>query len=361
MGQFIGQKVELVWNKGIAALCDWRFPDEFPDGKSYSPVPEYAGALWSFDLPDSLISDPSACRKIEDGDLVWVRLSWLRSFVRQVLPLVKANFVLVTGDSDSCVPSELGPEARAVLDCSKVVHWYTQDYDGSGPLERISPVPIGIDFHMISERPFWGEAEASALEQERTLVSIGKSFPPLQARLQRVYADFGWQRGFGRYGCYRDFGVYRRFHPLEGTSFHESRRQLLKELRRNELVYCQPGPLPRREMWRRQGEYAFVLSPHGHMGLDSQRTWEALALGHIVLAPSSSVDSLYVDLPVVPLKSWNEITPENLEKWLSLYSNDGATHEKLRSSYWVNQMRSRVQERCSRQAAFANVPVSPAL
>jgi len=330
MEQLAGQSVDLVWNKGIAALCDRRFPDEFPDGKSYSPVPAHAGALWSSRLPDNLISDPLACCEIGDDELVWVRLSWLRSFVRQVLPFVKANFVLVTGDSDSCVPSDLGSEASAVLECSKVVHWYTQNYDGSMPSERISPIPIGIDFHMLSEKAIWGEDVSPPLEQERALVSIGKSLSPLPTRFQRVYVDFGWQRRFD---------LRRLFHPLEGTSFHENRHQLAKKLCRNELVYCQTGPLPRREMWRKRGEYAFVLSPHGN-GLDCHRTWEALALGHIVLGASSSLDGLYVGLPVVALTSWSEITPKNLERWLSLYSNGGATHEKLRSSYWVNEMRS---------------------
>jgi len=27
---------ELVWNKGIAARCDWRIPDEFPVGLGYA-------------------------------------------------------------------------------------------------------------------------------------------------------------------------------------------------------------------------------------------------------------------------------------------------------------------------------------
>ncbi len=323
--------VRLVWNKGIAALCDRRFPDEFPDGKNYLTNPARAGALWSSRLPDNLISNPSAYSGIRDGEIVWVRLSWLRSFIRQILPLVKAKFVLVTGDSDSCVPAELGPEAREILECSRVLHWYTQNYDGSVPSDRVSGIPIGIDFHMLSERAIWGEEMSPPLEQERVLMSIGKSLRAIPGRLPRVYVDFGWQRGYGLFH-------HRRFHPLEGTRFHEHRRQLAKKLRQNELVFFQTAPLPRSEMWRRRGEYAFVLSPHG-MGLDCHRTWEALALGHIVLVPSSSLNGLFVDLPVVPLKSWDEITPQNLERWLSRYPNGGATHEKLRSTYWVDRMR----------------------
>jgi len=332
--QLAGKRVELVWNKGLAALCDQRFPDEFPDGKTYSFVPAYARPRWFSRLPDNLIADPSAGGKIGEGNLVWVRLTWLKSFVRQVLPLVKAHFVLVTGDSGCrCVPSEYRSEARAVLECPKVIHWYTQDYDGSAPAERISPIPLGIDFHSLSENAYWGEEVSSPLEQERLLVSIGRNLPPLQARQKRVYSDFGWQRVFG---------LYRRIRPFEGTRFHENRRQLAEKLRSNEWVYFQCGPLRRREMWRRRGEYAFVLSPHGY-ALDCHRTWEALALGHIVLVPSSSLDALYVDLPVVPLKSWSEITPKNLDNWLSTHGHCGANHEKLRSSYWVNEMRSRAE------------------
>jgi hypothetical protein len=204
------------------------------------------------------------------------------------------------------------------------------------PSERISPIPIGIDFHTLSERPFWGQEMSSPFEQEQELVAIGKSLAPLPARLPKVYVDFGWQRGFG-------FLHYRRYHPLNGTRFHEDRRTIARRLRGNECLYFQAGSLPRNEMWRKRGEYAFVLSPHG-MGLDCLRTWESLFLGHIVLAPSCSLDALYVDLPVVPLKSWSEITAENLQRWLSLYPTGAATHEKLTSSYWVNAMRLRVQD-----------------
>ena len=64
--------------------------------------------------------------------------------------------MLATGDSDGCVPSEVMPESQAILNAENVVHWYTQNYDGSMAPEKISPLPIGIDFPMQSEGPFWG-------------------------------------------------------------------------------------------------------------------------------------------------------------------------------------------------------------
>jgi hypothetical protein len=328
----MAQVVELVWNKGIAAMCDRRIPDEFPSGRNYLPAPVLAGALWSRKLPNNLIPNPESFHDIRDAELVWVRLSWLRSFIKQVLPFVKGRFVLATGDSDSSVPSELGRESQAILDSPHVLHWYTQNYDESLGQQKISPLPIGIDFHMQSQGPCWGEGAASAEEQQQVLMSVRDALPPLEQRIPKVYIDFAWQRGLG-------LRHYRRFHPLKGTRFRENRRRIVNKLRKNPLVALQETALPRTEMWRARGQYAFVLSPHG-MGLDCHRTWEALALGHIVLVPSSALDPLYDGLPVGILRSWADITPDNLSTWMLQYRGSRGLHEKIRTNFWIEKMRA---------------------
>ena len=327
--------VELIWNKGIAALCDRRIPDEFPDGQHYASVPVLAGGMGSSRLPDNLISDPGSYADVRDGELIWVRVSWLKSFVRQVLPLVNARCVLVTGDSDSCVPSEIGTEARALLESPKIVHWYTQNYDATVS-DKISAVPIGIDFHLMSERTVWGENITSPEEQERNIKSVAKQLPRLEDRIPQVYVDFAWQKGLG-------LRHYRRFHPMRGTKLWQTRSAVIRRVRNLPGVFLQEGPLPRTELWRQRGNYAFVLSPHG-IGLDCHRTWEALALGHIVLVPSCSLNPLYSGLPVVPLRDWREINPENLQKWLAEFRSYTATCEELKSSYWIEKMRESARQ-----------------
>ena len=334
-GSLSNGQVELVWNKGIAALCDRRFPDEFPDGTNYVQAPRFAGALASRWLPDDLIAPSDSHGEIREGEVVWVRLSWLKSFEKQVLPFVKDTLTLVTADSDSCVPSDLGTLGERVLRSGKVKHWYTQNYDGSGPLNRVSPLPIGIDFHMLSEKPLWGEEISSPLEQEQILLTVRRSLPPLLERQPKVYVDFGWQGG-----GVRRFLDYQR---LRGTRLREGRSAIAGKLKKNAIIHFQTGPLPRTEMWRTRGQYAFVLSPHGK-GLDCHRTWEALALGHIVLVPSSSLNSLFTDLPVIPLENWSDINPTNLERWLSLCHGKDSVPERLKSRYWVNAMRAKVKE-----------------
>jgi hypothetical protein len=324
--------VELVWNKGIARLCDRRFPDEFPDREIYTPNPSYAGALASSKLPDNLIANPENYSNIREGELVWVRVSWLKSFVKQVLPLVSSPFVLLTGDSDSSIPSESMPEARAILNSEKVKHWYAQNYDGTFGSGKISPLPIGIDFHTLSDRAIWGENPSSPRDQEKQLLEIRHSLPPIEDRALKVYVDFAWRTG-------RGWLSHRRFHPLKGTSFKESRHTVAAKVRKNENVFCQTGPLARSEMWRQRGKYAFVLSPHG-VGLDCHRTWESLALGHIVLVPASAIDSVFEGLPVISLKSWKDITAVNLKKWHALGKSSPQIDEKLYSRYWITRLRA---------------------
>ena len=322
--------VSLVWNKGIAAECDRRIPDEFCGG-IYQTDPILAGALYSRHLPHDLIPNPEKFDDIRDGELIWVRLSWLESFVTQVLPRIKSSFILVTSDSDSSVPSELGADADCILNNPKIVHWFTQNYDGSRPNGKISAIPIGIDFHTLAAKSTWGEDRASPERQEQVLGSVSHELAPTAKRLPRAYVDFAWQKSLG-------LRHYRRYHPLKGTSFHESRRKISRIVGQNPAAFCQAGPLPRTEMWRQRGEYAFVLSPHG-MGLDCHRTWEALALGHIVLVPTSSLDNLYEGLPVISFKDWSEINQSNLEKWLYQYQGDAEVLPTLLTVRWVDWMR----------------------
>ena len=325
------RRVELVWNKGIAQSCDRRFPDEFPEYRDYCPVPLLASALATRKTPDNLFSDPFPLAQIRDGELVWVRLSWLKSFVRQVLPLVNAKFVLVTGDSDNSVPSELGDEANTILKSDKIIHWFAQNYDGSSTSGRVSPIPIGMDFHTLSHRPAWGEAQSCPIEQEDLLKSIRDTLPPLVNRLPKVYLDFSWQRSLG-------IRHYRRYHSLKGTQLWVTRRRTVRRLRTNDLVFCQDSMLPRNEMWSRRGRYVFVLSRYG-MGLDCHRTWKALALGHIVLVPSSALDPLFQGLPFVALQSWKDITPEHISRWLSQYSFADGNDKRLTTGYWIQKIR----------------------
>ena len=266
-----------------------------------------------------LISAPEVYREVKDGELVWVKISWLKSFVEQVLPHIRSKFVLVTADSDIGPPLSMMAEALEILDRPNVLHWYAQNCDGPGFMGRMSPVPIGINFHNTSEQSMWGEDVSSPEEQEHALLSIRKELRPARERIPKVYIDFAWQ-------------PHDKYLPGK-------RRKVIAALLTNPCVVFQARPIPRRDLWRKWGEYAFVLSPHGH-GLDCHRTWEALACGNIVLVPSSPLNCLYEGLPVIPIEDWSEITRQSLERWLSLHSGCEISADRLQSRYWVQKMRA---------------------
>jgi len=314
---------ELLWNKGIGAGCDWRIPDEFPAGIGFGTVLDPVGHIAPPHLLNNLISNPERYTEVKDGDLVWVRLSWIKSFLTQVLPVIKARFVLVTADSDVSVPMPIMAEALEILETPNVHHWYAQNCDAPGFMGRLSPIPIGIDFHTLTERPLWGEGIASPQEQEQMLREICEEFHPVRKRIPKVYIDFAWQPAH----------LYR---PVK-------RQSILAKVLTNPCVVFQSKPLPRRQLWRKWGEHAFVLSPHG-VGLDCHRTWEALACGSIVLVPSSPLDCLYEGLPVIPIKDWTTVTARNLTIWLEQYSQCEIRKEKLTSKYWVDKMRAKGRE-----------------
>ena len=318
--------VDLVWKKGIAARCDWRIPDEFPKGLGYASVLEPFGHSVPPHLLDDLMPNPESYRGIKDGDLVWVRFSWVKSFVKQVLPLVKANFILVTADCPLGAPLPIMGEALEILEYPNVLHWFAQDCNGPGFMRRLSPLPLGIDFHTICEQPMWGEDISSPQEQEETLKAICRKFRPARERIRKVYIDFAWQPA-NRY--------------LPGK-----RQNVLAKVLTNPYIFFQSRPLPRKDLWSKWGEYAFVLSPIGD-GLDCHRTWEALACGNIVLVQSSPLDCLFEGLPVIPIKDWSQVTEQNLNAWLDRYQGCGIDEPKLGNDYWVAKMRAVAKEKIS--------------
>lgn len=88
-------------------------------------------------------------------------------------------------------------------------------------------------------------------------------------------------------------------------------------------------------------KYKFVLSPPG-AGIDCHRTWEAVHTGCIPIVLSSNLNELYSDLPIVVVKSWDEITPAFLEDQYQQYQenkqNNTYNYDKLTLEYWTNKI-----------------------
>ena len=78
----------------------------------------------------------------------------------------------------------------------------------------------------------------------------------------------------------------------------------------------------------------FVAAPRGN-GLDTHRLWEALYVGSYPIVKTSSLDSLYADLPVVIIRDWSEVTEEFLQKKYKELQQKSFSWDKLYLSYWI--------------------------
>ncbi len=304
------EPTHYVWSRGLALLCDHHGGLDF--------VKKQKGGRRARRF------DPAAYANIREGDLVWVRHIALPQFVSEVLPGIRHRFALVTGDEDWSIPSSF-TAARQLLESDNLVCWFTQNNDGTDTTGKVSGIPIGLDFHTISNRRKWGHWPATPSEQEAELVQLLGRMPKTADREPLVHADF-------------------HFNKHKHNSRSETRHDVQTALGKNPLIVFQQQKVRRIELWREKTRYRFVVSPHGN-GLDCHRTWESLVLGNIVIVKSSSLDPLYEKLPVVIVQDWREIDQANLARWTEQHANTFErpdVQERLTNRFWIAHMRQRL-------------------
>jgi len=307
------QATRYVWSRGLGLLCDHNGGVPFVKGQRGGRP--------------ALRFDPALFERVEDGDLVWTRLIALPQFLSEALPRIRARFCLVTGDEDWAIPSGFAGSEQLLSD-PRVLCWFTQNHDGSDPNRKLLPLPIGIDFHTISNRRKWGHWPATPAAQEAELEELRSAATPNPQRALRVHADF-------------------HFNKHKQQVWGDDRALVQRALSGNPDVQFQTRKVSRLALWREKTRYAFVVSPHGN-GLDCHRTWESLVLGNIVIVKRSSIDPLYEGLPVVIVDDWREIHAENLRRWHAQHCRafeQPQVQERLTNGYWIARMRRITAER----------------
>lgn len=296
------QPTEYIWNLGLVLSIDNKKMSAFED--STIPLEAY--------------------KNIQEGDIVWLRSDWFPQFINQIFPFIKHPFILVTSHSDISMPYYFHEDPQFLLNDPRLIHWFTQNYDYMGKHHKISPIPIGIDFHTKLYKE-----EISPKDQEEELKKILATLEPTSNRLPKVLCD--WHLNNSSSWSFNS--LVERFGEDRWAIFHffESSKEV-------EFI---PHFLARKELWKLKGTYAFSISPFG-VGLDCHRTWEDLALGCIVIVKTSPLDPLYTGLPVVIVKDWAEVTQENLLLWQKKYGDaftNPSYREKITTKYWVEKIR----------------------
>jgi len=273
-------------------------------------------------VSSSDVIDNQDWSSLQEGSSVYICGTAIPNLV-SLLDSIPVPFVLVSGDCDETIWSDVFPDEASFLsfiENPKIVRWHSQNAVGSAVGSAMSrhpklfQIPIGLDYHS----PQDVKDIHSPVEHDQLIQSIRSSAKPWSQRLCQGYSNFHFTMTTSKYG---------------------SDRVAAKEQIPAECVFYEPNRTDRVEGYRRQAEYAFVVSPLGN-GYDCHRTWEALCVGCIPIVRSSGLDPLYTGLPVLIVDEWSDVSMELLEKTIRDFEKRTFDYDRLTLAYWMDLIRN---------------------
>jgi len=264
----------------------------------------------------------SSIRELKDYDfsnafencLIYICTSAIPDFIKY-LDKINVRFILVTGDADESCPTDIlsNDDFIKFIENNKIIKWYAQNCVIEHP--KLSKIPIGLDYHSNI-----GNLNMSPIKNEQMMIDIKNISKPFYEREIKCYINFlfGFKFNEIKYGYDRQDAI----------------NQIPKE-----LIYYEPTRVTRDISFKNQIKYAFVVSPHGN-GLDCHRTWEALCIGCIPIVKTSSIDSLYDELPVLIVKDWSDVNIKLLTDTINEFKNKKFNYDKLLLKYWIDKIKS---------------------
>lgn len=233
-------------------------------------------------------------KQVKNGDIIFVKTDFLEHFFSHIHPKIYNRYILITHNSDYSVPNNFA----YYLNDSRLIAWFGINQDIKYH-PKFHCIPVGI------ANECWPHGDKKILDKV-----IGQK-PDMLERNSLLCINFTPNSYGNRVKIY----------------------ELLKEQNFSTLI--EPTDF---ENWlRATSQSVFVASPLGN-GLDCHRTWEALYLGAIPIVESSTIDSVFQELPVVIIKDWDKITLGFLlEKYREITNNIHKYKlEKIYTDYWFN-------------------------
>eukprot|EP01036_Dinobryon_divergens_P027084 gene27084-35798_t len=286
----------------------------------------------------------------------------------------------------------------------RLKRWYVQNYDivGCNRLSnlcsdvtkqeeaaltaKVVPIPIGMDFHSFADKgsmdlqPF----QEKTCSQRKQLEGLQRKAVPLHQRDLSIVASFDCsksqeQKSVRRFALRKELCVLLATHADPSTYLRNNNNNKRKQRKGGPLSALTSffssssfisgedhaqlftnnssdkvnihsivgtGPESRAEFWSQlASNSSFAFAPFGR-GLDTHRVWEVLQLGAIPIVLTSSLDRLYVQFPVLILKSWSQAFSESflrmkrddiISRFGSPFNSD--VTRKLSLDYWVKLIR----------------------
>lgn len=209
--------------------------------------------------------------------------------------------VFITGNSDYCITDDLVSTAP-----KNIKTWFCQNKMTNDP--RVKSIPLGLENTIECSRPGHGYVWNHAEPKLALLLNTSSDIIPSEP----VYSNFNINtniqlRGYVQQLCQEsDFITW----DPPGKNYDKYVQSLLN--------------------------HSMVVCPEGN-GPDTHRFWETLYLGRTPIARLTKATEDFVDLPVVWLEDWSQLSDENFI--LESFNNTKNKNKKLCfSNYWSNRI-----------------------
>lgn len=267
------------------------YPSSFPylSGDSFRALCNY---VWDSEKKEASFK----LNQIKQGDLVYIAGNHLLDFFKLVSSERTAPFILISGNDDKNITSDLVKELP-----SSVHHWFAQNCLISN--ERITPIPIGLE----NRRLHWH----GNIRDFKRLREKGKIEP-------NEYILYGFATGNNK----------------------KEREPALKVL--ENLSWAYPSGNLNSWYYRRYlRQFGLVASPPGN-GEDCHRTWEALYLGVAPVVKRSALTQYFysLGLPLVLIDTWEELNDWDIPKRLQLAqkARENMNHPAFFMPFWIEKI-----------------------
>lgn len=264
---------------------------------------------WQF-FCDHMYEEPIACEhyhtirnqkitfhpdQVQRADAVFIRGP--HKFFEEIHPHIKHPYIIVTA-GDSC--DRMKDEYKKYLDDEKVIAWFgVHSNDMSIQHPKFHPLPLGI-------------AQGKLLNNEQK--KLHELFRELRSSAKKqylLYVNFN-----GNYGGREDLKLQFAGKPYVKETSKVGFNKYITEM----------------------AQSYFALSPRG-AAIDCYRTWEALLVGTIPVVQTSCLDSLFKDLPVLIVDSWDQVDDDFLKEAYKRITSKKYDINILYAEYWTNQIR----------------------
>lgn len=235
---------------------------------------------------------------VRHGDTVFVNGDILEHFLNTYHAVIPSPYILVVHNTDFRIP---GDRCAHYLDDPKLIVLFTQNMDRSHP--KLKGLPIGLaNYH-------WSHGKTEIVSDIRSRgVDLQRDV------ISSVYLNFEPNTNPSIRPPIWNYFVTKSFCHIGERKPHD---QYLEDMR----------------------SHRFVISPPGN-GVDCHRHWESLYMGCIPVMKSTTIDSLFDDLPVIIVKEWDEVNEQLLQERLGVIMGQNFKYEKLYAEYWFDIIRS---------------------